>query len=130
MAGETDLAAMLATLTIERRPDAYTFVTGSEWQALASAAAATIVEVEGPTYVATVTDCRRLGAPVGFEAAWLTVTVHSSLEAVGLTAALSGAMAHAGIACNLLAAFHHDHLLVPWERADEAVAVLAALRSP
>lgn len=128
MAGETDLSRMLATLDVSRRPDTYTFVTG-EWPPLAPVAAATIGEDEGPTYVVTVEQARSVGAPVEFEAIWLSLTVHSALEAVGLTAAFSGALATAGIACNVLAGYHHDHLLVPAELADEAIAVLGSLSS-
>lgn len=127
MGGSTDLAEMLATLTVEARPEPYTFVSG-EWPSLAEVAAARVLEDEGPTYVVTVEACCAAGAPVGFEAGWLTVTVHSSLEAVGLTAALSRVLADAQIPCNVLAAFHHDHLLVPWGRVDAALAALHSLR--
>ena len=60
----------------------------------------------------------------------LNILVHprSSLGAVGLTAAFSVALADAGISCNVIAGYYHDHLLVPHDRADEAVAVLRALR--
>ncbi|WP_197511421.1 ACT domain-containing protein [Tessaracoccus coleopterorum] len=66
---------------------------------------------------------------LGYEGtyAWITLTVHSSLEAVGLTAAVAGRLARAGIACNMLAGAHHDHLLVPTERADEVLLLLAGL---
>ena len=57
----------------------------------------------------------------------ITLMVHSALEGVGLTAAVSGALAEAGIACNVVAGFHHDHLFVPWERREEALAVLQRL---
>lgn len=126
MAGETDLARMLAALDVVRRPGVYTFVTG-EWPSLAAVAAAVIAEDEGPTYVVTTEQADAVGAPVGFEAAWLTLTVHSALEAVGLTAAFSAALGEIGISCNVLAAFHHDHVLVPVDRADDAVAALRAL---
>lgn len=126
MAGDTDLARMLATLDVERRPGRYTFVTG-DWPRLVPVAAATVVEAEGVTHVVTVEQAERVGAPVGFEAAWLTLTVYSALEAVGLTAAFSSALAEAGIPCNVLAGVHHDHLLVPVERVDEAVAVIRSL---
>jgi uncharacterized protein len=53
--------------------------------------------------------------------------VHSALDAVGLTAAVSRALAAAGLSCNVLAGLHHDHLLVPAGRADEALAVLREL---
>ena len=61
---------------------------------------------------------------------WITLEVHSSLEAVGLTAAVATALARAGISCNLLAGFHHDHLLIPAPRVDEALAVLKDLSKP
>jgi hypothetical protein len=92
------------------------------------AVAATIVEDEGTTSVLSVTDAERLGARPEFVAAWLTVEVRSALDAVGLTAALATALAAENIACNVLAGYHHDHLLVPVEKADRAVAVLEALR--
>jgi hypothetical protein len=86
-----------------------------------------IQESEGTTLVVTVDEARAFGIDVEFEVAWLTLTVFSALEAVGLTAAFSAALAAAGIACNVLAGYHHDHLLVPVDRADEAIAVLRAL---
>ena len=52
------------------------------------------------------------------EFAWLTLSIQSSLEAVGLTAAVSARLAERDIACNVLAGYHHDHLLVPVARAD------------
>lgn len=128
MAGETDLSRMLATLDVDRRPGRYAFVTG-EWPELARVAAATIHEDEGPTYVVSVDQARAVAAPVEFEAVWLTLTVHSALESVGLTAAFSAALGDVGIACNVLAGYHHDHLLVPAARADDAVAALRALSS-
>ena len=57
----------------------------------------------------------------------ITLTVHSALEGVGLTAAVAGALAQAGIACNVVAGYHHDHLFVPWDRREEALAILQRL---
>jgi hypothetical protein len=128
MAGEIDLATMLASLDIEQRPGSYTFVTG-DWPTLRAVAQATISESEGLTSVVAVDDAIGVGAPVEFEAAWLTLTVWSSLEAVGLTAAVSRVLADAGIACNALAGYHHDHLLVPLDRVDDAIRLLRALSS-
>lgn len=126
MAGELDLARMLASLDVEQRPGRFAFVTG-DWPALRSVAHATISEAEGLTTVVTVEDAQAVGAPVDFEAAWLTLTVWSSLEAVGLTAAVSRVLADAGIACNMIAGYHHDHLLVPADRAAEAIHLLRTL---
>lgn len=63
-----------------------------------------------------------------FRAAWITLTVHSDLQAVGLTAAVATSLADAGISCNVVAAAHHDHLFVPVESAGLAIAVLQALQ--
>lgn len=63
----------------------------------------------------------------GGDFARITLMVHSALEGVGLTAAVAGALASAGIACNVVAGFHHDYLFVPWQRREEALAVLQRL---
>jgi hypothetical protein len=129
MPGDLDLARMLASLDIERRPGVFAFVTG-DWPSLRPIAHAMVAEAEGTTHVVTVDDARSVGALVEFEAAWLTLTVWSSLEAVGLTAAVSKVLADAGIACNALAGYHHDHLLVPVAEVDAAVRLLRDLSSP
>ena len=59
----------------------------------------------------------------------ITLNVFSALDGVGLTAAVAGALAEAGIACNMIAAFHHDHILVPAEDAERALDVLRALQA-
>lgn len=57
----------------------------------------------------------------------ITLTIHSSLEAVGLTAAIAGALTRAGISANVVAAFHHDHVFVPAGDAEAALAILQRL---
>ena len=122
-----DLDELLAQLSVRRRPGRWCMVSDVTVP-FGMAVAATIVEDEGTTSVLSVTDAERLGARPEFVAAWLTVEVRSALDAVGLTAALATALAAENIACNVLAGYHHDHLLVPVEKADRAVAVLEALR--
>ena len=112
----SDLAGMLAGMAplLDARRWAFA-VTGG---APPEDAFAIIREDEGTT--AIVPD------PAG-DFARITLTVHSALDGVGLTAAVATALAERGIACNVVAGFHHDHLFVPWERAEEAVRALAAL---
>ena len=88
---------------------------------------ASIQETEGVSYVLERSDADRLGLPYDFVAGWISLTVHSALDAVGLTAAVSAALTNHEISCNVLAGLFHDHLLVPISRVDEAVAVIADL---
>jgi hypothetical protein len=60
-----------------------------------------------------------------FVAAWITLKVHSSLEAVGLTAAFSAALSSEGISCNVVAAFYHDHIFVDKKDAAKAMLILS-----
>jgi len=127
--GDTNLGRMLATLEVKRRPGSYAYVHFSIRPADTDEAEAIIEEAEGTTLVVPLEIARIRGWPVVLEAAWLTLQVHSSLEAIGLTAAVSGALAAGGIPCNLLAGAFHDHLLVPVAAADRAIAALTSLRS-
>lgn len=124
-AGETDLESMLLGMHVSRRPGTFTFVSVHSVDGrLADAAQALVREAEGTSLVLSTEDARSAGLPVGFEAAWLTLEVHSALAAVGLTAEVSTRLARVGIACNVLAGAFHDHLLVPVDRADEAIVLL------
>jgi hypothetical protein len=93
----------------------YGFTVSAEAPALGEAFAL-IREDEGVTLI---------GPGEGW--ARIALGVHSSLEAVGLTARIAAALADRGIGANVVAAVHHDHVFVPWERREEALAALQAL---
>lgn len=82
-------------------------------------------EAEGTTVIESIAD----HTPSEGEPQWaqITLAVDSSLEAVGLTAAVAKALGDAGIPCNVVAAMHHDHLFVPWAQRDAAMAALQTL---
>ena len=123
--GETDLDKMLETLRVERRPGVFTYATvRTPAPELLAAAHGVVTEGDLTTLVLPVEAAERAGLPVELEMAWLSLTVQSSLEAVGLTAAFSATLGKAGIPCNVLAGFHHDHILVPVDRAQQAIDVL------
>lgn len=114
----SDLAGMLAGLAPVLHPDPWRFVLVEG--APPADAFAIICEDEGTTAIVA-------GLGEGAAFARITLMVHSALDGVGLTAAVAAALAEAGIACNVVAAFHHDHLLVPWDRRDEALDILRRL---
>ena len=86
-----------------------------------------VAESEGITLVLPREQAEQLGIAGVFPCAWITLRVPSALEAVGLTAAVSTALTADGISANIIAGYHHDHLFVPVDRADDTMAALAAL---
>lgn len=83
---------------------------------------ATVAEAEGLTVIAPLS---RVAAPLAW--ARISLTLHSDLAAVGLTAAFSAALAAQGISANVVAGFYHDHIFVPWDRREDAMEALRAL---
>lgn len=90
-------------------------------------ALATFREGEGTTSILRRDRADELGLPYSYVAAWITLSVHSDLDAVGFLAAVTSALAEAGISCNVLSAVYHDHLFVPPHRAEEAMNILRQL---
>ena len=122
MSGERDLAVLLASMDPVRRAGEYVFVAADGLDGLEPEA--TVREAEGLSAVLRRERADALGLDYDYVAAWITLRVHSSLEAVGLTAAVSRALADAGLSCNVIAGLRHDHLLVPADRAEEALRAL------
>ncbi len=127
MAALTDLEEMLRTLEPVVREGEHVYVCVPAEQAASLPAEAVVREPEGTSVVLRRQDADAAGLAYDFVAGWITLNVHSALEAVGLTAAFAGALGRAGISCNVLAGVHHDHLLVPVDRVDDAVRVLREL---
>lgn len=137
MQGLTDLRQLLQSMEPTVDPELYRFCSATRFHAeWAEQAFACVKESEGWSYVLTE---RLLPAPSDLEDLrhqlqssmksyrCITLKVHSSLEAVGLTAAVSTVLATHQISCNLLAGFYHDHLFVPAEHAELALQLLVQL---
>lgn len=122
------LARMLHSLEPTLHPDCYVYASplAADWQHLPVLGC--FREAEGWTLILREADALAAGLPVHFRAAWLTLTVNSELAAVGLTAAVAKALAREQIACNVVAAHHHDHLFVPYADGPAALACLQALQ--
>jgi hypothetical protein len=118
---------MLATLAVERRPGLFAYIAvEAPTPGLIAAAHAMVKEGRLTTIVLPVEAAERAGQSTDVQFAWLTLTVLSSLDAVGLTAEISARLAALGIPCNVLAGYHHDHVLVPVDRVDDAIEALTA----
>jgi len=126
--GARDLPTLLATLAPVLRSGTFVFVVlGDEALAGDVVPEATVREDEGLSAVVRREQADALGLAYDHVAAWITLRVHSALDAVGLTAAAAGALAQADMSANVIAGYHHDHVLVPAPRATEALAVLDCL---
>ncbi len=127
MTGEKNLDLMLSTITVDRRQGSFWFLTNID--ALAESCVATVHELEGVTTVVPVEVARDHGFdPISWRRG-RHFGCNSSLDAVGLTAAVSRVLADEGSPCNVIARYHHDHLFVPADRAESAVAAIEALAS-
>lgn len=128
MSGITDLARLLASASPRLVPGSFVFVTTTDPSALASLDPVGLFrEQEGTTAICLLEQAERAGLPHGGCYRQITLQVHSSLEAVGFLAAVASALARAGIPCNAISAYYHDHLFVPEAQADIAIAVLKKL---
>lgn len=127
MSGETDLQKLLSGMSPELRPGRYVFTVVEAGIPPGLTPVVTVAEQEGLTLVLRLEDADAAGLAYDYVAAWITLRVHSALDAVGLTAAVAQELAAAGLSCNVVAGFHHDHLFIPYERAAEAAALLEDL---
>jgi len=129
VSGERDLSRLIATMRPELGPGRFVFATIPHGQAVPAGLAPVMLfrEAEGMTLIVTPDEAARAGLAAIFPCRRITLTVHSALDAVGFLAAVTSRLAAAGISTNAVAAYHHDHLFVPEDRAAEAVALLEAM---
>lgn len=126
----SDRDEMVAQMTPRLDPVRYCFMVidpASAPQAL-GAAIGTFREEEGVTAIVPESVARELGEE-GPAFARITLQVHSSLTGFGLTAAVASVLAEHGIACNMVAAYHHDHAFVPEQDGERALELLKALQA-
>jgi uncharacterized protein len=127
MSGEQNLEVLLRTMQPNLNEGQYIFTTVQELPQDLGHVSFFFKEKEGITVVCLKIDADLYGYKYAGVMSWITLAVHSSLEAVGLTAAFSQALTQAEISCNVVAGFYHDHIFVPEERALAAMAALSTL---
>ena len=126
MTGERDLDALLKDMKPEMMNGTFVFCTIAVNEGVPAALnpLLTFREQEGTTLAILREEAEASGLRHAFASRLITLTVHSALDAVGFLAAITARLADAGISVNAVSAFHHDHLFVPADRADEAMALL------
>ena len=126
MASEQDLKVLLRSMEPELFAESYGFGVVPEGRAIGQAFAQ-IAEAEGMTVIAPLVQMQAQGIESTGEWARISLTVHSDLAAVGLTAAIAAALTTRGISANVVAGFYHDHVFVQWDRRCDAMAALREL---
>jgi hypothetical protein len=128
MSGETNLEILLKHMKPELNAGEYVFCQANTWEQIFSLEPlCSFHEQEGWTMILPREKADSRGIPYTMTCAWITLTVHSALEAVGLTAAFAKALTESNISCNVVAAFHHDHIFVPIRDAQRAMDALQKL---
>ncbi|AIY14019.1 ACT domain-containing protein [Cellulophaga baltica] len=125
MSGEKNLAALLKSMKPKHNLGEFVFCKTAHLEQInLSQIIMTFKEEESTTIIAKKEVADQLNLDYSYIASWITLTVHSSLEAVGLTAAFSNALAKNGISCNVVAAFYHDHIFVDTKDTEKAMEIL------
>lgn len=123
---------MISGMTPEMRPGTFVFVTTDDANLanrLSKDAIATFKENEGLSLLVPLASAQQHGQPVDTPMRCITLNVYSSLEGVGLTAAVSTVLAENAIPCNMVAGFHHDHVFVPEKLCERAMLILTELQN-
>lgn len=116
--------AMIAGMRPDLLPGEFAFVVWQQGKPWPDGTRASCIEAEGLSLVVPIAS-----APVdAVSMRCITLQVHSSLEGVGLTAAVSETLAKSGIPANMIAGYHHDHVYVPANLAEQAMELLVQLQ--
>ena len=128
MKAEKDLQKLLKEMKPVLNSGEYVFVSVANFdKILRTDTLFEFKETEGITLVLEKNKADSLQLSYSFISSWITLKIHSSLEAVGLTAAFSTALTKENISCNVVAGFYHDHIFVDTKDAEKALTVLKNL---
>ncbi|MGL5757333.1 ACT domain-containing protein [Plesiomonas sp.] len=125
--GETNLTVLLQNMKPTLSKGDYVFVTVTESalpNILTYKPQGLFTESEGITAILLQQHADTLALSYSSVFNMITLTIHSSLDAVGLTAAVAGKLADYNISANVVAAYYHDHIFVPKSQAQQAMQAL------
>jgi len=125
MAGETDLNLLLKSLRPSLNAGCYVFISLKDIDQIPRKDILfEFKEAEGITVILTKEKADEFNFRYEYISSWITLTVHSALDAVGLTAAVANALTKYNISCNVVAAYFHGHIFVSTKDTDRAMQVL------
>ncbi len=128
MSGEKNIAVLIQGMTPKLNSGEYVFCTVTDVNSInRSDTVCEFKEAEGVTIVLERNKADALKLKYEYVSSWITLQIHSSLEAVGLTALFSNELAKHEISCNVIAGYYHDHIFVDVKDANKAIQVLVSL---
>ena len=126
--GESDLNKLIKGLSPKLNDGEYVFTSIKDIELIdISEAICTFKENEGSTLVLERNRADQLGLKYNFIASWITLEIHSSLNAVGLTSLFTTELANYGISCNVIAGYYHDHIFVSTKDSLKTLEILKQL---
>lgn len=127
--GETDLTKLIQSMNPILNEGEFVFCTLIDWKHIPrEITICEFKEKEGLTIVLKKQDADQFKLPYHYIASWITLKIHSSLEAYGLTAAFSTELAKHEISCNVIAGYFHDHIFVDKKNGKRAIKILKAMK--
>lgn len=128
MAGEENLGQLMRGMSPKLNEGEYVFARVENFNGIdRDTTICEFKEEEGITIVIEKAKADEIGLAYEFIASWITISIHSSLDAVGLTALFSSELTKYNISCNVIAAYYHDHIFVDKKDAKKALKILTAL---